>query len=185
MYQADWPKIQARLEHGEQIENIIQEYTGVFTAVVMKEAKVIFDTVTREFIEIMRQALLGENLPRPESTAQTRETAARRGRTTTQKPSDQSTFSTPTSILTSTNRSSGIRQKAGASQIVQRTFLIKQIQQWRLQLRQFEGLVRSGSRNKNRPGSNYTQHLNAVTQFKGLIAEGTRGLQALQAKYKF
>ncbi len=60
MYQADWPKIQARLEHGEQIENIIQEYTGTFTAVVMKEAKIIFDTVTREFISIMREALSGE-----------------------------------------------------------------------------------------------------------------------------
>jgi len=59
MYQADWPKIQARLEHGEKIENIIQEYTGVFTAVVMKEAKIIFDTVTREFIRIMQEALSG------------------------------------------------------------------------------------------------------------------------------
>ncbi len=57
MYQSDWPKIQARLENGEKIENIIQEYTGTFTAVVMKEAKIIFDTVTREFIAIMQQAL--------------------------------------------------------------------------------------------------------------------------------
>lgn len=58
-YQEDWPKIQARLVNGEKIENIIQEYTGVFTAVVMKEAKIIFDTVTREFIQIMKEALLG------------------------------------------------------------------------------------------------------------------------------
>ncbi len=57
MYQSDWPKIQARLENGEKIENIIQEYTGTFTAVVMKEAKIIFDTVTQEFIRIMAQAL--------------------------------------------------------------------------------------------------------------------------------
>ncbi len=57
MYQSDWPKIQARLENGEKIENIIQEYTGTFTAVVMKEAKIIFDTVTREFIAIMQKAL--------------------------------------------------------------------------------------------------------------------------------
>ncbi len=57
MYQADWPKIQQRLENGEKIENIIQEYTGRFTATVMSEAKIIFDTVTREFLEIMRQAL--------------------------------------------------------------------------------------------------------------------------------
>ncbi len=56
MYQADWPKIQARLENGEKIENIIQEYTGRFTAVVMKEAKIIFDTVTQEFIAIMKEA---------------------------------------------------------------------------------------------------------------------------------
>ncbi len=65
MYQADWPKIQARLEHGEKIENIIQEYTGVFTAVVMKEAKIIFDTVTREFIRIMQEALAGTVPPGP------------------------------------------------------------------------------------------------------------------------
>ncbi len=64
MYQADWPKIQARLEHGEQIENIIQEYTGTFTAVVMKEAKIIFETVTREFIAIMNEALRGA-IPAP------------------------------------------------------------------------------------------------------------------------
>jgi len=57
MYQEDWPKIQQRLVNGEKIENIIQEYTGVFTAVVMKEAKIVFDTVTREFISIMREAL--------------------------------------------------------------------------------------------------------------------------------
>ncbi len=68
MYQSDWPKIQARLENGEKIENIIQEYTGTFTAVVMKEARIIFDTVTKEFIEIMRQALLGQGLP-PTTTA--------------------------------------------------------------------------------------------------------------------
>ncbi len=66
MYQSDWPKIQARLENGEKIENIIQEYTGTFTAVVMKEAKIIFDTVTREFLAIMAQALqdaIGGNAP--------------------------------------------------------------------------------------------------------------------------
>ncbi len=56
MYQADWPKIQARLEHGEKIENIIQEYTGVFTAVVMKEAKIIFESVTKEMIDIIKAA---------------------------------------------------------------------------------------------------------------------------------
>ncbi len=65
MYQADWPKIQARLENGEQIENIIQEYTGTFTAVVMAEARIIFDTVTREFIEIMKQALIGLSPEQP------------------------------------------------------------------------------------------------------------------------
>ncbi len=45
MYQEDWPKIQKRLVNGEKIENIIQEYTGTFTAVVMQEAKIIFDSV--------------------------------------------------------------------------------------------------------------------------------------------
>ncbi len=57
MYQADWPKIQARLEHGEKIENIIQEYTGVFTAVVMKEAKIIFDSVSSEMAKIIADTL--------------------------------------------------------------------------------------------------------------------------------
>ncbi len=59
MYQSDWPKVQQRLENGEKIENIIQEYTGRFTAVVMSEAKIIFDSVTREMIDIMKSALLG------------------------------------------------------------------------------------------------------------------------------
>ncbi len=56
-YQADWPKIQARLENGEKIENIIQEYTGRFTAVVMKEAEIIFSNITTQFGEIMISAL--------------------------------------------------------------------------------------------------------------------------------
>ncbi len=56
-YQADWPKIQARLENGEKIENIIQEYTGRFTAVVMKEAKIIFTSVTQEFADIITDAI--------------------------------------------------------------------------------------------------------------------------------
>ncbi len=56
-YQADWPKIQARLENGEKIENIIQEYTGRFSAVVMKEAKIIFESVTEEFIDIITNAI--------------------------------------------------------------------------------------------------------------------------------
>ncbi len=69
MYQADWPKIQQRLENGEQIENIIQEYTGTFTAVVMKEAKIIFETVTREFIAIMAEALRGADAAEPKIEA--------------------------------------------------------------------------------------------------------------------
>ncbi len=56
MYQADWPKIQQRLENGEKIENIIQEYTGRFTAVVMAEAKIIFNSVTQEMVDIMKAA---------------------------------------------------------------------------------------------------------------------------------
>ncbi len=58
MYQADWPKIQQRLENGEKIENIIQEYTGRFTAVVMAEAKIIFNSVTQEMLSMMKQAFL-------------------------------------------------------------------------------------------------------------------------------
>ncbi len=79
MYQADWPKIQARLEHGEKIENIIQEYTGVFTAVVMKEAKIIFDTVTQEMLNIMKQAFL-DAFPDVQPPKQTEEELRRRGR---------------------------------------------------------------------------------------------------------
>ncbi len=60
MYQADWPKIQQRLENGEKIENIIQEYTGTFQAVVMKEAKIIFDSVTREMIDIIKASVIPE-----------------------------------------------------------------------------------------------------------------------------
>ncbi len=64
MYQEDWPKIQARLVNGEKIENIIQEYTGVFQAIVMKEAKIIFDSVTREMLEIMKNTLINV-FPKP------------------------------------------------------------------------------------------------------------------------
>ncbi len=87
MYQADWPKIQQRLENGEKIENIIQEYTGRFTAVVMSEAKIIFDTVTREFIAIMQQALK-DAFPDVTSTQLTPEQERRRSRGggTTQQP---------------------------------------------------------------------------------------------------
>ncbi len=60
MYQADWPKIQQRLENGEKIENIIQEYTGTFTAVVMAEAKIIFDSVTQEFLKFIKEGLFPE-----------------------------------------------------------------------------------------------------------------------------
>ncbi len=80
MYQSDWPKIQQRLENGEKIENIIQEYTGTFTAVVMKEAKIIFDTVTREFIAIMNAALQGSLPPNVASTGLTPEEERRRSR---------------------------------------------------------------------------------------------------------
>jgi len=64
MYQADWPKIQARLEHGEKIENIIQEYTGTFAAVVMKEAKIIFESVTEQFTKYIEQRL-SSVIPQP------------------------------------------------------------------------------------------------------------------------
>ncbi len=79
MYQEDWPKIQQRLVNGEKIENIIQEYTGTFTAVVMEEAKIIFATVTREFIEIMKQALAGALEPNPELTPEEERRRSRGG----------------------------------------------------------------------------------------------------------
>ncbi len=63
MYQADWPKIQARLEHGEKIENIIQEYTGTFSAVVMKEAKIIFESVTQQFMKYIEERISGDIPP--------------------------------------------------------------------------------------------------------------------------
>ncbi len=50
-YQADWPKIQARLATGEKIHEIMHEYAGEFTAMVMQEAKIIFESVTTGFLK--------------------------------------------------------------------------------------------------------------------------------------
>ncbi len=98
MYQADWPKIQQRLENGEKIENIIQEYTGTFQAVVMKEAKIIFDSVTREMAEIIKTALFTAP-PAPPATDETREVAARRGRTPTKKPKPEAAPQPPPRLV--------------------------------------------------------------------------------------
>ncbi len=113
MYQADWPKIQQRLENGEKIENIIQEYTGTFTAVVMQEAKIIFETVTKEFIAIMQEALSGA-LPTVTGTQLTPEQERRRSRGggTIQQPA-------PRPAPTQPIPSQPITQKLGSAQIKQ------------------------------------------------------------------
>ncbi len=59
-YQNDWPKIQKRLEGGEQIENIMQEYAGTFTAMVMKEAQIIFNSLAKGMEALMAAALNGQ-----------------------------------------------------------------------------------------------------------------------------
>ncbi len=98
MYQADWPKIQQRLENGEQIENIIQEYTGRFTATVMKEAKIIFDTVTQEFISIMAEALRSATAGNEQLTAE-QERRRSRGGGSSQPPPQTETIPTPTNPI--------------------------------------------------------------------------------------
>ncbi len=59
-YQNDWPKIQKRLEGGEEIMNIMQEYTGTFTAVVMEEARLIFASLTKGLTDMMNAAINGQ-----------------------------------------------------------------------------------------------------------------------------
>ncbi len=59
-YQNDWPKIQKRLEGGENIMNIMQEYTGTFTAVVMEEARLIFASLTKGLTDMMSAAINGQ-----------------------------------------------------------------------------------------------------------------------------
>ncbi len=59
-YQADWPKIQARLEAGEEITSIMHEYAGVFTAMVMKEAQIVFESLQEGLAQMMAAVLDGQ-----------------------------------------------------------------------------------------------------------------------------
>ncbi len=73
MYQQDWPKIQARLAKGENIHDIIGEYVGTFSAIVMQEAKLIFSNLSDEFKNIMAEMIglqppQGEPAPPPPTT---------------------------------------------------------------------------------------------------------------------
>ncbi len=61
MYQHDWPKVQARLEKGESIGAIMHEYTGTFTAMIMDEAKIIFDTLHEGMAQMMADAINNQN----------------------------------------------------------------------------------------------------------------------------
>jgi len=59
-YQNDWPKIQKRLESGEQIENIMGEYAGTFTAMIMEEAKIIFSSLSQGMSDMIAAAVGGQ-----------------------------------------------------------------------------------------------------------------------------
>jgi len=172
MYQEDWPKIQQRLVNGEKIENIIQEYTGVFTATVMKEAKIIFDTVTQEFIKIMQEAIASTNATTLTVTTGKEVTQqARRGRTTTPQPTPTTT---PTGKITGgTQTGSSIQQFAASRQgtdvtidkiikaapkvkpnatsatIAMRNDIIRKIEQDRLRIIGWQNSIKSGTGNRS------------------------------------
>ncbi len=61
MYQRDWPRVQERLDNGESIGAIMHEYTGTFTAMVMDEAKIIFDTLHEGMAQMMADAINNQN----------------------------------------------------------------------------------------------------------------------------
>ncbi len=52
-YQEDWPKIKARLDKGESFISILEEYTTENTTAVMQTAKMVLDTVTPIWFEMV------------------------------------------------------------------------------------------------------------------------------------
>ncbi len=68
-YQNDWPKIQERLEKGEKIFDIMHEYTGTFSAVMMAEAKIIMQDVSEFVHELMTTFAGGTDEPSGEQAA--------------------------------------------------------------------------------------------------------------------
>lgn len=68
-YQNDWPKIQKRLEGGEDIFNIMHEYTGRFSAVMMAEAKIIMQDVSTFVHDLMSSFASGDTDKKAASTA--------------------------------------------------------------------------------------------------------------------
>ncbi len=68
-YQNDWPKIQERLERGEKIFDIMHEYTGTFSAVMMAEAKIIMQDVSKFVHELMTTFAGGADEPTGEQAA--------------------------------------------------------------------------------------------------------------------
>ncbi len=56
-YQEDWPKIQARLEKGANINSIMHEYAGRFSAMVMSEAKAVYEITVREMSAYIKEAV--------------------------------------------------------------------------------------------------------------------------------
>ncbi len=68
-YQNDWPKIQERLEKGEKIFDILHEYTGTFSAVMMAEAKIIMQDVSKFVHELMTSFAGGGDEPTGEQAA--------------------------------------------------------------------------------------------------------------------
>ncbi len=68
-YQNDWPKIQERLEKGEKIFDIMHEYTGTFSAVMMAEAKIIMQDVSEFVHELMTTFAGGKDEPSGDQAA--------------------------------------------------------------------------------------------------------------------
>jgi len=198
MYQEDWPKIQQRLVNGEKIENIIQEYTGVFTATVMKEAKIIFDTVTQEFIKIMQEAISSTNASTlTVTTGKEEEQQARRGRTTTPQ-STPSTGGITGGVQTGTSikqtsaqafalarqgpinkqidtiikSAPKVKPSAGPSQIVLRNRIIKEIERLRLYIKANEAWfkINRGAKNFNTVKVNNLQGIKLMEQNQVALA---------------
>lgn len=70
-YQEDWPKIQKRLLAGENINSIMHEYAGRFSAMVMAEAKAIYETTATKMFDYIAEAMnLGNKGTDPTSTLQ-------------------------------------------------------------------------------------------------------------------
>ncbi len=69
-YQEDWPKIQKRLQEGAEITSIMHEYAGRFTAMVMGEAKIIFESVTVGFLQYIESKMGSQEIAQHQINSQ-------------------------------------------------------------------------------------------------------------------